>query len=61
MDRNFFALSLGLAGLILLPGLGHAQPNKGASDNKVAAALTIQFGNQTDATGLLDDHTALAL
>ena len=61
MDRNFFALSLGLAGLILLPGLGHAQPNKCGAHDEVAAALATQFGEQTHAIGLSDDDTVMAL
>ncbi len=61
MDRNFFALSLGLAGLILLPGLGHAQDNQCGPHDAVAAALSSKFGEQSHAMGLAEDNTVMEL
>ncbi len=65
MDPNFFAktlgFSLGLAGLILLPGLGHAQPGQCGPHDTVAAALAKQFGEQSHAMGLAQDDTVMEL
>lgn len=65
MDRNFFAktlgLSLGLAGLVLWPGLGRAQQGQCGPHDTVAAALGQKFGEQTHAMGLAQDNTVMEL
>lgn len=65
MDPNFFAktlgLSLGLAGLFLLPGLGRAQPVQCGTHDSVAEALASQFGEQAHAMGLAEDNTVMEL
>ena len=61
MNRILFALSLGLAGLLLLPTLIHANPAQFSPHDSVAAALTKQFGAQTHAMGLAQVNTVMEL
>ena len=61
MDRTLFALSLGLAGMILAPNLTHANPAQCGQHDKVASALEKQFGEQTRAMGLAQDNTVMEL
>ncbi|MGV8988419.1 MAG: hypothetical protein ACOH2H_19290 [Cypionkella sp.] len=53
MDRNLFALSLGLAGMILLPALSRAEPARCAQDT-VAASRSSQFGEMARSIGPQD-------
>jgi hypothetical protein len=61
MDRNIFALSLGLAGLLLLPTLGRAAPTQGSSHDAVASELARQFAERPHAMGLAEDATVMEL
>ena len=69
MDRNSFTqafgLSLGLAGLILLPTLARAAPRAAppqcAEHDAVATALSRQFSEQPHAIGLAQDATVMEL
>jgi hypothetical protein len=58
MDRIFFALSLGLAGLIASPL--RAAPQCGPHDN-VADELAKQYGEAPHAMGLAQDNTVMEL
>lgn len=60
MDRTLFALSLGLAGLILYPGPLHAAAQCAAHD-EVSAQLAKQFGEQPSSMGLAQDNTVMEL
>ena len=60
MDRTLFALSLGLAGLILLPVPLHAAPQCAPHDI-VATSLATQFGEARRAMGLAQDNTVMEL
>ena len=60
MDRTLFALSLGLAGLILTPGFGHAQPQC-AAHQTVADQLASQFGEAKRSMGLASNATVMEL
>ena len=59
MDRNFFALSLGLAGLLVLPTLGRAA--QCAPHDTLAVDLAHQFGEQPRSMGLAQDNTVMEL
>lgn len=61
MDRNIFALSLGLAGLLLLPTLGRAAPTQCSNHDAVAAELAHQFSERPHAIGLAQDATVMEL
>lgn len=61
MDRTFFALSLGLAGLLLVPTLGRASPTQCSAHDTVAAELARQFSEQPHAIGLAQDATVMEL
>ena len=60
MDRTLFALSLGLAGLILVPAAGRAAPQCAPHDT-VAANLATQFGEARRSMGLAQDNTVMEL
>lgn len=60
MDRTLFALSLGLAGLILLPQTLHAAAQCAPHDT-VAAQLAKSFGEQPSSMGLAQDNTVMEL
>ena len=60
MERTLFALSLGLAGLILLPGALRAGPQCAAHDS-VAQTLATQFGEVRRSIGLAQDNTVMEL
>ena len=60
MERTLFALSLGLAGLILLPADLHAAPQCAAHD-LVAQSLANQFGEVRRSIGLARDNTVMEL
>jgi len=53
-----FALSLGLAGLLLTPGLLHAAA-RCAPHDKVSAELAARFGEQPSSMGLAEDNTVM--
>lgn len=65
MERNILALSLGLAlglaGLILLPGLGRASPGQCAAHDQIEAELAKQFSEAPHAMGLAQDDTVMEL
>ena len=61
MDRTLFALSLGLAGLIMLPGLGHASPAQCGAHDAVAGQLAKTYGEQARSMGLAEDNTVMEL
>jgi hypothetical protein len=58
MDRTLFALSLGLAGLILCPGTLHAAAQCAPHDD-VSAQLAKQFGEVPRSMGLAQDNTVM--
>ena len=60
MDRTLFALSLGLAGLILVPATARAAPQCAAHDI-VAQSLATQFGEVRRSIGLAQDNTVMEL
>ncbi len=60
MDRTLFALSLGLAGLILVPGTARAAPQCAAHD-VVSQSLANQFGEVRRGIGLAQDNTVMEL
>ena len=60
MDRTLFALSLGLAGIILLQGNLNAAPQCAPHD-KVSAELARKFGEQPTSMGLAQDNTVMEL
>ena len=60
MDRTLFALSLGMAGLFLLPGTLHATAQCAPHD-KVSAELSQKFGEQPSSMGLAQDNTVMEL
>lgn len=60
MDRTLFALSLGLAGLLLTPGLLHAAAQCAPHD-KVSVELATQFGEQASSMGLATDNSIMEL
>lgn len=61
MDRTVFALSLGLAGLLLLPGLGRADPPRCAAHDQIQTQLAQQFREAPQAMGLSEDDTVMEL
>ncbi len=61
MDRNVFALSLGLAGLLILPFAARASPAQCGPHEAVSGQLAKQFGEQTRAMGLAEDNTVMEL
>ncbi len=61
MDRNIFALSLGLAGLLLIPAMGRAAPTLCSDHDAVQAELARQFGEQPQAMALAQEATELVL
>ena len=61
MERNLFALSLGLAGLFLIPALGRAAPTQCAGHDMVIAPLAKQFGEETRSMGLGQDDPVMEL
>jgi hypothetical protein len=60
MDRTLFALSLGLAGLILLPLPVHAAMQCAPHDT-VATHLATSFGEARRSMGLAQDNTVMEL
>jgi hypothetical protein len=60
MDHTLFALSLGLAGLIMGPGALHAEP-KCAAHQMVVDQLAHQFGESRHSIGLASDNTVMEL
>ena len=60
MERTLFALSLGLAGLIVIPGTLYAAPRCAAHDS-VAANLADQYGEVRRGIGLAHDNTVMEL
>jgi hypothetical protein len=60
MDRSLFALSLGLAGLILLPAPLRATPQCAPHDT-VATSLATGFGEARHSMGLAQDNTVMEL
>lgn len=60
MDRTLFALSLGLAGLILLPLPLHAAMQCAPHDT-VATNLATSFGEARRSIGLAQDNTVMEL
>ena len=60
MDRTLFALSLGLAGVILLPLPVHAAAQCAPHD-KVSAELAAKFDEQPSSMGLAQDNTVMEL
>lgn len=61
MDRNVFALSLGLAGLLLLPTLARATQAQRSNHDMVAAQRAQQFNARPPAMGLAQDVTVMEL
>lgn len=61
MERNLFALSLGLAGLFLIPALGRAAPTRCAGHDMVVAQLAKQFGEETRSMSLGQDKKVMEL
>jgi hypothetical protein len=60
MERPLFALSLGLAGMILLPADLRASPQC-ATHDQVATSLATQFGEVRRSIGLARDNTVMEL
>ncbi len=60
MDRTLFALSLGLAGLIFIPGSLHAEPQC-AAHQLVADQLARKYGEARRSIGLASDNTVMEL
>ena len=60
LNHTFFALSLGLAGLILAPAALQAQPQCAPHD-VVAAGLANQFSEVRRVIGLAQDNTVMEL
>lgn len=60
MDRTLFALSLGLAGLMLLPLPAHAGVQCAPHDT-VATNLATSFGEARRSMGLAQDNTVMEL
>jgi len=60
MERTLFALSLGLAGFALLPGMARATPQCAPRDT-IAASLATQFGETRRIIGLAQDNTVMEL
>jgi hypothetical protein len=60
MDRTLFALSLGLAGLTLLPQNLHAAARCAAHD-LVAAELAGKYDEHPNSIGLAEDNTVMEL
>ena len=60
MDRTLFALSLGLAGLALLPDAARAAAQCAPRDS-VAASLAAEFGEVRRVIGLAQDNTVMEL
>ena len=58
MNRTLFALSLGMAALILLPGALHAAAQCAAHD-RVSAELAQKFGELPSSIGLAQDNTVM--
>ena len=61
MERNLFALSLGLAGLLLIPALGRATPVQCAAHDKMVAQLATDYGEEARSIGLGADNTVMEL
>ncbi len=60
MEKTLFALSLGLAGLLVAPVPGHAQPQC-AAHQTVADQLARQFGEAKRSMGLASNATVMKL
>ncbi len=60
MDRTLFALSLGLAGLILYPAPSRAAPQCAPHD-VVTTSLATEFGEARRSIGLAQDNTVMEL
>lgn len=60
MDRTLFALSLGLAATVLLPGTARATAQCAPRDT-VAANLATQYGETRRIIGLAQDNTVMEL
>ena len=60
MDRTLFTLSLGLAGLLLAPGVLHAAA-RCAPHDKVSKELAAKFGEQVSSIGLATDNSIMEL
>ena len=60
MDRSLFALSLGLAGLALLPDTARAAAQCAPRDT-FAATLAAEFGEVRRAIGLAQDNNVMEL
>ena len=60
MERTLFALSLGLAGLIMAPGVVRAAPQC-AAHQTVLDQLATQFGEARHSIGLARDNTVMEL
>ena len=60
MERTLFALSLGLAGLILTPAAGRAA-QQCAPHDVVARSLADQFSETRRSIGLAQDNTVMEL
>ncbi len=60
MERTLFALSLGLVGLIILPGIGRAEPQC-AAHAMVADQLAAKFGEVPRSMGLASNSTVMEL
>ncbi len=60
MEKPLFALSLGLAGLLIAPGTGHTQPQC-AAHQTVADQLATQFGEAKRSMGLASNATVMEL
>lgn len=60
MERTLFALSLGLAGLMMAPTAGRAAPQCAPHDI-VAKSLADQFGEVRRSIGLAQDNTVMEI
>jgi hypothetical protein len=60
MEKSLFALSLGLAGMILLPGTARAAPQCAPHDT-VASNLAGQYAERPRSMGLAQDNTVMEL
>ena len=60
LENSLFALSLGLAGLILTPVAGHAE-RQCAGHEMIAEALAKNFGEARRTMGLAQDNTVMEL
>ena len=60
MQRTLFALSLGLAVLMIIPGILHAEPQC-AAHQLVADQLAQKYGEARRSIGLASDNTVMEL